>query len=1018
MRAHPPSGPVTALGVRGPRAYAARGRYVTPLDPISPAAAAAPLPVRLLSRCSVHGISSHHAAHGAVAWGGDEAVYLPQGLGPDCPTVPLPNLEDHVAAAVLTTNGALVLVHRRNHATVWSVADPANPLLTGTAACAGPSSSAAASRDVLLSCALRPSDGAAVCGTAFGELIVWRAADDGARVASRGAAHRGALTVARWSAHAADQVATGGDDRTLRLWRVDASKNALEGLWAAPGHAGRIWDVAWARRPGTGASVLATASEDGTARVWDAADGAAVAVFKGHAPKRGVWCCAAVGDALATGGNDGAVKVWQLPPAAAPPVFPVPGASPVVSLDVLASSGGPVVVLVLTKGGGLYRCALPEGAWRTLAAEGDDNSAFPLPSTVKGAPCGARAAVGTARGALAFVNVAGPTSPLLLGPALGASPTGRRVLHLDWLSSAAVAACSADGVVTVAEAAGAAPLRRFQLPPPAVATAAALAPAARRLYTGDTRGSICVFDAGGDYGDAAPAAALYVCRRAHGASPVAWLGVLGNGRVRSGGFDGHVNDHAPARAGGTLQLVATRSAAPVASVEAVAAPEGDDGAPGVVCGYAAASFVAYDVATRRELLSLECGGWRRPHASAVDPATGAVAFVCLAPAARGAPAALRYAASAEVPRRLRAIDTSPHGRAVDAAAWCGGGELVLTASEDCTSALSRVDAGGRLRVERRLEAHESAVRAAAASAALGGGAPTLLATAGGKLQVRTWRLRGDDAAGAEVVDVFRVRVGGGNDDDNARQDHRVLALAVWSVGGEEHILAAGTSCGSVELVALSTAHGAPRAAAGTVACVEGTAALPVLCLAHVRLLDNSVVLVAGTTAGTVALYALPARGGDPPVPLWRYAAHAMGTNSLHAVLNRGGGGVVVASGGDDQALAVARVPCDGRPGACVRVERACSAAVHGAVLVDGGRALLSAGNDQRLSMWRVAGAEAWPTAAVTVADGPCGSEAVRMVGARADCLALDVGDVADLAVCGTRAVVTGEGCQVVDLAGE
>jgi WD40 repeat protein len=69
-------------------------------------------------------------------------------------------------------------------------------------------------------------------------------------------------------------LATGGDNDTVRLWRVSGGQLLHE----LKGHRGSILDVAFSPR----GSRLATASADGTGRIWNVATGGLVASIVGH----------------------------------------------------------------------------------------------------------------------------------------------------------------------------------------------------------------------------------------------------------------------------------------------------------------------------------------------------------------------------------------------------------------------------------------------------------------------------------------------------------------------------------------------------------------------------------------------------------------------------------------------------------------------------------------------------------------------------------------------------------------
>jgi hypothetical protein len=70
-----------------------------------------------------------------------------------------------------------------------------------------------------------------------------------------------------WSADGT-RLATGGEDRTAKVWDAASGRELL----TLKGHAGWVWSASWS----PDGTRLATGSEDGTAKVWDAADAAAV----------------------------------------------------------------------------------------------------------------------------------------------------------------------------------------------------------------------------------------------------------------------------------------------------------------------------------------------------------------------------------------------------------------------------------------------------------------------------------------------------------------------------------------------------------------------------------------------------------------------------------------------------------------------------------------------------------------------------------------------------------------------
>ena len=70
------------------------------------------------------------------------------------------------------------------------------------------------------------------------------------------------------------RLASAGDDKTVRVW--DAASGALQATLT--GHTDRVWAVAWS----PDGTRLASAGDDKTVRVWDAASGALQATLTGH----------------------------------------------------------------------------------------------------------------------------------------------------------------------------------------------------------------------------------------------------------------------------------------------------------------------------------------------------------------------------------------------------------------------------------------------------------------------------------------------------------------------------------------------------------------------------------------------------------------------------------------------------------------------------------------------------------------------------------------------------------------
>ena len=75
------------------------------------------------------------------------------------------------------------------------------------------------------------------------------------------------------------------------------------------GHYGRVWSVAWS----PDGTRLASASDDRTARVWDAATGQPIHMLRGHTGSVMSVAWAPDGTRLASASYDGTMSVWDVP---------------------------------------------------------------------------------------------------------------------------------------------------------------------------------------------------------------------------------------------------------------------------------------------------------------------------------------------------------------------------------------------------------------------------------------------------------------------------------------------------------------------------------------------------------------------------------------------------------------------------------------------------------------------------------------------------------------------------------
>ncbi len=141
-------------------------------------------------------------------------------------------------------------------------------------------------------------------GAQDGAVVVWDTATWQRRAEFGG--HQGAVRALAWSPEA-QLLASGSEDRTARLWNVRDGTS-----WELRGHEAPIRAVAWS----PDGQLLATASDDATVRIWFARpDGLGLAdnLSQVQAITALAWARTESASLLAVGREDGRVDLWELP---------------------------------------------------------------------------------------------------------------------------------------------------------------------------------------------------------------------------------------------------------------------------------------------------------------------------------------------------------------------------------------------------------------------------------------------------------------------------------------------------------------------------------------------------------------------------------------------------------------------------------------------------------------------------------------------------------------------------------
>ena len=115
----------------------------------------------------------------------------------------------------------------------------------------------------------------------------------------------------RWSPDGA-RLASASADGTVRIWDAETQEEELRLDGGSAGdlgaHSQGISDVQWS----FDGRLLCTCSDDKTLRLWDAASGECLRVLRGHT--HFVMCCAfnRQGSVVASGAYDETVRLWEV----------------------------------------------------------------------------------------------------------------------------------------------------------------------------------------------------------------------------------------------------------------------------------------------------------------------------------------------------------------------------------------------------------------------------------------------------------------------------------------------------------------------------------------------------------------------------------------------------------------------------------------------------------------------------------------------------------------------------------
>ncbi|XP_003744313.1 transducin beta-like protein 3 [Galendromus occidentalis] len=152
-----------------------------------------------------------------------------------------------------------------------------------------------------------------VSGSKDQDIRVWGCQENEMKCLSKGSGHThsvGAVAVSKLKADVKGniQIFSGGEDKTLKLWSYNLDNNSISCQYTVRAHEKDIMSI----DTSSNNQLVATGSQDKTAKLWRAADLSELGAFRGH--RRGVWCVKFSSEEpiLASSSTDTTVKIWSI----------------------------------------------------------------------------------------------------------------------------------------------------------------------------------------------------------------------------------------------------------------------------------------------------------------------------------------------------------------------------------------------------------------------------------------------------------------------------------------------------------------------------------------------------------------------------------------------------------------------------------------------------------------------------------------------------------------------------------
>ena len=168
--------------------------------------------------------------------------------------------------------------------------------------------------DIVLCLDVHSSGEMLVTGSKDNTVRIWRRQEDrNMKCVGIGQGHTHVVSCVAWARIKRSFVVSGSQDLTIKVWSTKINSEVTEVsklnvLVTEQGHDKDINSVAVSPND----KLIATGSQDKTAKIWRRSDLVLLATLRGH--KRGVWCVqfSPVDQCLATGSGDSMIRIWAL----------------------------------------------------------------------------------------------------------------------------------------------------------------------------------------------------------------------------------------------------------------------------------------------------------------------------------------------------------------------------------------------------------------------------------------------------------------------------------------------------------------------------------------------------------------------------------------------------------------------------------------------------------------------------------------------------------------------------------